>query len=211
MLIQPDLIVRDVLVDLFQGVHDDPDRLTEVFGDRPAAERDEILTFFRDRVIPVDLGFKREQPAVPGAFVTLGASQEGVPPLGELVGTDNPGGTALSEPFEEHTGTAMRSSVRVGLLAENANLAVWLGNVVLWGLLQARRLMTEKGLLEQQLGAQDLVFDQDFSPAYVFRRDVVLQTVHLMTVLTVIPKLRGVTVAATAFDDPTVYRAVLRR
>ena len=62
MLIQPDLLVRDVLVDLFQSVHEDPDRLTEVFETRPAAEREEIRDVLRELVVPVDLGFRREQP-----------------------------------------------------------------------------------------------------------------------------------------------------
>jgi hypothetical protein len=212
VLIQPDLLVRDVLVDLFQSVHEDPDRLTEVFETRPAAEREEIREFFANLVVPVDLGFRREQPSVPGSFVTLGASQEtGTPPIGEFVAEEDQDPTKLDAEIREYTGSLFRSVVRIGLMAENANLAIWMGNVVLWGLLQARTLLTQQGLLEPQLAAQDLVLDGQQEPAYVFRRDITLQAMHLATVRTVFPKLRGVVVGAQFYDDTRVYRAVLRR
>jgi hypothetical protein len=211
MFIQPDLLVRDVLVDLFRAVHEDPERLVEVFETRPAAEREEIRTFFATTHLGVALGFNREQPVVPSAFVTLGSFQETPPPVGEFVATEDQDATSLDAEIYEHTGTFFRAIVRVGLLAENANLAVWMGNVVLWGLLQARLRLTQQGLLEPQLAAQDLVLDGQLEPAYVFRRDITLQALHLATVRTVFPKLRGVAVEAQAYDDPRIYRAVLRR
>jgi hypothetical protein len=212
VLIQPDLIVRDVLVDLFTSVHEDPSRLQEVFGDRPAAEREEIQAFFTANLIPVDLGFKREQPALPSVFVILGGSQEitAQVPLGETASIEDLG-SSLEAPIHEHIGSFFRSTVRIGLLSENANLAVWLGTIVLWGLLQARLLMSERGLKEPQLAAQDLMLDSQWEPAYVFRRDISLQATHLSTVLSIFPKLRGVAVAATYYGDPKTYTASLRR
>ena len=86
-----------------------------------------------------------------------------------------------------------------------------MGNVALWGLLQARLLLTQQGLLEPQLAAADLVLDGQQEPAYVFRRDITLQALHFATVRTVFPKLRGVLVEANVYEDTRIFRAVLRR
>lgn len=199
MLVQVELEIIDAIALTLRDVQEDPTLLDEVFGTRGPHERDEIMAFFGARPIPVHPGFPRDAAELPGYYVNLGASRESLQPIGSLA--ENSGG--LPDGINETEGAFFDSSVRVSCVAaDNANLPIWLGEIVRWGLLRYRDALDARGLLQQTLSFSDFEPMPSWFPTLAFRRDCMVAITHFAGVVKRIPALREITAEASSVDTP---------
>ena len=119
MLIQPDLLVRDVLQETLAAVKVDPLLLAEIFEDRPAGEVAEIQAYFATSTMEAQLGWPRAAAELPGIYVLLGSTREGSTPVGLSFPDDETPPTTVVE----ERGTFFDSTVRCACWALNGDPA----------------------------------------------------------------------------------------
>jgi hypothetical protein len=202
VLIQPDLLVRDAILEGLVFLRQNQAPLREIFQDRPETELSDVTEFFATRLVKVELGFPAAPGEVPGIYVSIKSAQEVDPPIGMAMDIDDE--TVLR--ITENRGTFFQTTVSSGCWSESRLLTVWLQNVVTWALLQSRDRLSAKNLYEQRLGCGDLQPYQQFFPDITYYRDVTLSTKHPQVVTEDFYRLAeiDVTAKATGFDTQTV-------
>lgn len=184
MLGQFDLTLKTILAEALNEIKGNPGLVGDIF-DFPEHELSVIRSAFSAQ-IPVELGYPRDATVLPGVFVVLGALQEDVQTIGSGFGSEveyHIAGDVTGDPlyWNDQEGTFVRSTVRLCCWTENANLTVWLQNVVLWALLRDRSHLNDAGYQEQRVAATDFEPLPRWFPTFVYRRDVTISAQHALT------------------------------
>jgi hypothetical protein len=206
VLIQPDLLVRDVVLEGLVFLRQNQGPLREIFGDRPETELSDVTEFFATRTVRVELGFPAMPSEVPGMYVSIKSAQEVDPPIGMAMDLD----LELTNRVIESRGTFFQTTVSCGCWAESRLLTVWLQNVATWALLQSRDRLSAKALYEQRLGCGDLQPYPQFFPDITYYRDVLLTAKHPQVVTEDFGRLREIDVTGTAGIGTTTVRIARR-
>jgi hypothetical protein len=169
MFQQSDLLMRDTIDDGFAALRKDPTPLADLFAMRPMAEQQEIAVYFQNNVIPVQLGYARQNPQ-PGVYVILGSSAEDQQKwvLGSTFPADG------YPPNADAEGSFFRTTLNLVVWDVNADRAVWMSSIVRYILLANRINLETDGLFEQAMTAQDLVPVPVWLPDYAFARNLAL-------------------------------------
>lgn len=202
MLVQVDLCLQRALEEELRLLRTDATPLREVFEGLPEEDIEVISRTFASLVAPVKLGYPRDVTELPGLFVTLGSMSEAEQTIGEGFGEEvfrHIANGVEGDPlyWEDRSGTFMQSTVRVCCWTENANLTVWLQNVVTWVLLRRRDELTDVGLLEQRIGATDFEPLPRWFPSFAYRRDVTFSAKHAATYVNRVRPIANVDAEAT--------------
>lgn len=205
MLIQMDRRIQDVLDSTLALLREDASPLEEVFKQESERDRATIRQYFQQTKIPVRLGFPRAVTELPGLYVILGGLQESDFPIGR-----NAGDEVTSLRIYEHLTSRFDKTVRVACWATNADVVVWLSNVVIWALLGSRESLQRLGMQQQALSAQDLDTDPRFYPDFLYRRDIRLTAKCQMDIAVEFFKLRDVIVTPTVAEDSQPVTITMR-
>lgn len=210
---QFDLALQTIVEATLRDVREQPTLIDDIF-DLPEQTREEIRNTFATLDVAVALGYPRDATVLPGVFIVLGAMQEGTQTIGAGFGSEvehQVAGDVIGDPLYWHDkeGTFVTSTVRLCCWTENANLTVWLQNLVTWGLLRQRSALTESGYIEQRLTATDFEPLPRWFPSFVYRRDVTVTAQHVVTFT---QKYRPIAaVHATATSDGESFTAHIER
>jgi hypothetical protein len=201
MLSQSDLLMRDMINAGFAALRADPTPLADVFALRPLPEQQEIEAYFQNNVIPVQLGYARQNPQ-PGVHVILGSSIEDQQKwaLGSAFPANN------YPPNVDAEGSFFRTTLNLIVWDVNADRAVWMSSIVRYILLANRDSLETSGLFEQTMTTQDLVPVPVWLPDYAFARNLTLTFYESDVVVTPDEALIQTTITpiATVQSNPEV-------
>jgi len=210
-VLQPDLLVRDILQAGFDSLREDATPLQDVFEGRPDEELADIMAWFGEHGVDLRLGYPREAAELPGVFVTIGSSNESQ----QVVGSSYPDlpNVPSDAYISDRVVTWFTTQVRIMAWTLNANLTVWTQNIVQWLILGQRYTLNQQGFLEQGLNVGDFEPLPVWFPDFAYRRDTVLSGKHRALVTVPVLRIKGVTVTAQAFGGslPVVDSVVVTR
>jgi hypothetical protein len=204
MLVQPDLLVQQLLDRVLTALREDTSPLTDIMC---ADHNDEMRTYFQRTKMPVRLGYPRAMTELPGLYVLLGAAREANKFIGQTTLEDDD--SALR--YYEEWGSFFDCTVVVGCWSPNANVAAWTSAVTLWALLGGRSALQREGLQQQVVSQRDLEPDLRFLPDFIYRRDVTLTAQCPMSVRMEFFRLAGVTVMPTVANPGTITTTLTMR
>jgi hypothetical protein len=202
MILQPDLMVRDVLREAFVAYRGEAvDAVRDCFAGRPEVEVNDLITYLTGRApISVKLGYPRAAAELPGLYILLGSSREQYQVIGSALLPD----VKIDDlRVLETRGSLMSTTIHAMCwTADNADLTVALQSLAQYALLSARSHLLDEGLEEQALSISDFEPLPQWFPDFAFRRDVALTGTHEASVTAPWSLIKHITLRARSEHAP---------
>jgi hypothetical protein len=174
-----------------------PSLLTDILDALSAEEQTSAQNYFTTAKIKVAPGFPQEQMDMPFIGVTVAAMQQNarITPIGFASQTiDNGDGTSTVV-----AGFGVDGVIKATIYTPNADLIVWLSEVVFWCLGTQAQIFFDAGFGALQLGLGDYEPSPDFLPVFTFARGVTLSGKWLKSFAA--PPVNNVTATSLILND----------
>ena len=174
-----------------------PSLLASILDALSAEEQTSAQNYFATAKIKVAPGFPQEQPDLPFVGVTVATMQQNaqLTPIGWASQTiDNGNGTSTVV-----SGFGVDGVIKATIYTPNADLIVWLSEVVFWCLGTQVQIFLDEGFGAIQLGLGDYEPKPDFLPIFTFARGVTLSGRWLKSFAA--PPVTNVTFTTLTFND----------
>lgn len=206
MIVQPDIVIIQTLIDGFAGLRLDPTPIQDIFASHTQDEISDIQNYFSNTATPIRHGWAKtaNEIGTGAVFVSIANSQE--TESRQFLGSNAPDETPGVNTNDEYLGSFFNTTLRISCKAPNANKALYISTIAKWILIGNRvSLENENGLAQQVLSINDLIPQKVYEPDFVFTRDIMYQCLHLdivdITVATA--TVKSITVAPNATVDST--------